>query len=108
MSRKHLFAIVVLLGAAAVAGLPQDRFGVGGAMNQTARQIGAVLGVAILIAVLGTPGSATEALTHFRAAWLVGVVAALSSAVVSSFQRRPAETGIATAAEVAAVEIAIA
>jgi MFS family permease len=44
-----------VLSAAAVAGLPQDRFGVGGAINQTARQIGAVLGVAILIAIIGTP-----------------------------------------------------
>jgi hypothetical protein len=39
---------------AAVAGLPPERFGVGGAVNETARQIGAVLGVALLVAVLGT------------------------------------------------------
>ena len=32
-----------------------DRFGVGGAVNTTARQVGAVLGVAILVAVQGCP-----------------------------------------------------
>ena len=34
---------------------PPDRFGVGGAVNQTARQMGAVLGVALLVSILGTP-----------------------------------------------------
>ena len=78
------------LSAAAVAGLPQERFGIGGAINQTARQIGAVLGVAILIAVIGTPASLDQALTRFRVAWLIGAVAAVGSAAVSSFHRRPA------------------
>jgi hypothetical protein len=40
-----------VLSAAAVAGLPPERFGVGGALNQTARQTGGVLGVALLVAV---------------------------------------------------------
>jgi MFS family permease len=79
-----------VLSAAAVAGLPQERFGVGGAINQTARQIGAVLGVAILIALIGTPTSLDNALTHFRTAWTVGVLAVLGSAAISSFHRRPA------------------
>jgi MFS family permease len=79
-----------VLSAAAVAGLPQERFGVGGAMNQTARQVGAVLGVAILIAIIGTPTSLDDALAHFRAAWLVGALAVLGSAAISSFHRRPA------------------
>jgi hypothetical protein len=81
-----------VLSAAAVAGLPQERFGTGGAINQTARQIGAVLGVALLIAIVGTPSSIDQAMHRFRAAWLVGVAAALGSAAISSFQRRPAAT----------------
>jgi EmrB/QacA subfamily drug resistance transporter len=80
-----------VLSAAAVAGLPQERFGIGGAINQTARQIGAVLGVAVLIAIVGTPTTPDQALDRFRVAWLVGAVAALGSAVVSSFHRRPAD-----------------
>lgn len=79
-----------VLSAASVAGLPQDRFGIGGAINQTARQIGAVLGVAILIAIVGAPASTGEALDRFRSAWLVALVAVLASATVSSFHRRPA------------------
>lgn len=81
-----------VLSAAAVAGLPQERFGVGGAMNQTARQVGAVLGVAILIAIVGTPTSAADALSRFHTAWFVGALAVLGSAAISSFHRRPAAT----------------
>ena len=39
-------------------------------MNQTARQLGAVLGVALLVAVLRAGGEA-GALTAFRHAWLM-------------------------------------
>jgi MFS family permease len=94
-----------VLSAAAVAGLPQDRFGVGGAINQTARQIGAVLGVAILIAIIGTPTSLANALSHFRTAWLVGTLAVLGSAAISSFHRRPA-VDVAPAVVLAAVDAA--
>jgi EmrB/QacA subfamily drug resistance transporter len=86
-----------VLSAAAVAGLPQERFGIGGAINQTARQIGAVLGVAVLIAILGTPSSLDQALHRFRVAWLVGTVAAVGSAAISSFHRRPVEVAAAVA-----------
>jgi MFS family permease len=92
-----------VLSAAAVAGLPQERFGIGGAINQTARQIGAVLGVAVLIAILGTPSSLDQALHRFRVAWLVGTVAAVGSAAISSFHRRPVE--VAAAVRVAPVPL---
>ncbi len=78
-----------VLSAAAVAGLPQERFGMGGAVNQTARQIGAVLGVAVLIAIVGPPASLDEALSRFHRAWAFGAVAVLASAAVSAFHRRP-------------------
>jgi EmrB/QacA subfamily drug resistance transporter len=84
-----------VLSAASVAGLPQERFGVGGAMNQTARQVGAVLGVAILIAVVGTPASVDVAVDHFHNAWIFGAVAVLGSAAISAFHRRPAGVEIA-------------
>jgi hypothetical protein len=75
--------------------MPQDRFGTGGAINQTARQIGAVLGVALLIAIVGTPSSVDQALYRFHIAWLVGAAAALGSAAISSFHRRPAAASVA-------------
>ena len=77
-----------VLSAAAVAGLPPERFGVGGAINQTARQMGAVLGVALLVAIIGTPATLDEALTAFRQAWLLCAAAALVSAAISSRHQR--------------------
>jgi EmrB/QacA subfamily drug resistance transporter len=87
-----------VLSAAAVAGLPQERFGIGGAINQTARQIGAVIGVAVLIAVVGAPSSLDQALHRFRVAWLIGAAAAIGSAAVSSFHRRPMDVDAAVPA----------
>ena len=51
-----------IFSAAAVSSLPAAKFSVGSAVNQTARQLGAVLGVSILVALLG----ASPGLTHFR------------------------------------------
>ncbi|MEY2453140.1 MAG: hypothetical protein QOD92_2714 [Acidimicrobiaceae bacterium] len=72
-----------VLSAAAVSGLPADRFGIGGAINQTARQLGAVLGVALLVALLGTPSSAADAMNRFRHVWLLAAGAAFVSAAIS-------------------------
>jgi EmrB/QacA subfamily drug resistance transporter len=72
-----------VLSAAAVSGLPTERFGIGGAINQTARQLGAVLGVALLVAILGTPSSPADAMDRFRHVWLMSAVAAFVSAAIS-------------------------
>jgi len=58
-----------VLGAAAVSSLPADRFAVGSAVNQTARQIGGALGVALLVVILGAPSTPVAALAHFRHLW---------------------------------------
>ncbi len=42
-----------VLGAAAVSSVPAERFAVGSAVNQTCRQVGGALGVAVLVALLG-------------------------------------------------------
>ena len=77
-----------VLSAAAVADVAPEQFGVGGAINQTARQIGAVIGVAVLIAIIGTPETAADALGRFQVAWIVAIAAVLASAAVSSRHRR--------------------
>lgn len=59
--------------SAAVAELPHDRFATGSAISATSRQIGAVVGIATLIAVLGTPAPA-GAVHAFHRAWLLMVV----------------------------------
>jgi EmrB/QacA subfamily drug resistance transporter len=43
-----------VLGATAVSSLPRDRFSVGSAVNQTARQVGGSIGIAMLVVILGT------------------------------------------------------
>jgi EmrB/QacA subfamily drug resistance transporter len=58
-----------VLSAAAVSSLHQARFAVGSAVNQTARQVGGALGVALLVVILGTTHSPAAALTHFRHLW---------------------------------------
>jgi NTE family protein len=49
------------LSAAAVAALPEPQFAKGSAINASARQLGALLGVAILVAILGSASSDIEA-----------------------------------------------
>jgi EmrB/QacA subfamily drug resistance transporter len=67
-------------GSAAVAELPRNRYSTGGAINNCIRQIGAAVGVATLIVLLGTPSS-DNALHLFHRAWvliaLTGAVAAV-------------------------------
>lgn len=75
------------LSSAAAASLPPARFATGAALNMTARQVGAVLGVALVVAVLGTPTPA-DALAAFDRAWAVsGVAAALAALAVAMLGR---------------------
>ena len=71
------------LGAASSASLPPQQFGVGAAVSATSRQLGAVLGVAVLVAVLGTPGPA-EAVAAFHRSWTVTAAVAAACALVSA------------------------
>ena len=66
---------VPTLTATAAASLPPQRFATGSAVINMARQLGYVLGVAVLVAVLGTP-SAAGRLDAFQRGWFV--VAALA------------------------------
>jgi len=68
------------LGAAAVMTLAPDRFGVGSAMNAMFRQIGAAIGVAAVVAVLGSDSAPT--LADYRRGWALLAAIALAAAVV--------------------------
>jgi EmrB/QacA subfamily drug resistance transporter len=70
------------LSSAAVAALPPGRLATGGAVNNTARQVGAVLGVAILIAIVGRPGGA-GALEAFRNGFLFCAACALTCSAIA-------------------------
>jgi EmrB/QacA subfamily drug resistance transporter len=75
------------LGSAAVHGLAPNRFAVGSAVNQTVRQLGAVLGVSLVIALLGSPNP-SELLDAFdRVFWLLvagGVATAAFSLMIDT------------------------
>jgi hypothetical protein len=73
-----------VLSAAAVSSLHPERFAVGSAVNQTARQVGGSLGVALLVVILGAPRTAVGALTNFHHLWLYAAMMAVLSGVASS------------------------
>jgi EmrB/QacA subfamily drug resistance transporter len=79
------------LGSAAVRDIPIDRFATASAVNAAFRQVGAVLGTAILIAIVGEPASLSEALSVSDAAFLFAAVASLVAGAVT-LTLRPAPT----------------
>lgn len=70
------------LASAAVASLPPNRFATGGAVNNTARQIGAALGVALLVAIVGNPASA-QALAAFKHGFAFSAACAILCSVLA-------------------------
>jgi EmrB/QacA subfamily drug resistance transporter len=66
--------------ASGAAALPPHAFATGSAVINMLRQTGLVLGVAVLVAVLGSPATGAAALTAFRHGWLL--IAAISAAAV--------------------------
>jgi len=77
-----------VLSAAAVSSLHIERFGVGSAVNQTARQIGGAFGVALLVVILGNPASPAVALVHFRHLWAFAASMAVLSGLVTALLKR--------------------
>jgi hypothetical protein len=71
------------LGSAAVREVPVDRFATASAVNAAFRQVGAVLGTAILVAIIGDPVGLAAALSVSDDAYLFAVIAALLSGAVT-------------------------
>jgi EmrB/QacA subfamily drug resistance transporter len=70
-----------ILGAASVSAIPQARYAVAGAVNLTARQVGAVLGVALGVAMVG-PAALATALPAFHRFWVLGAGLSAGSALL--------------------------
>jgi EmrB/QacA subfamily drug resistance transporter len=81
------------LGSAANAFLPPTRFAMGSAFNATCRQVGAALGIAIAVALLGQPGR-PDAAAAFDRTWVVLAATSLAAGTVMLlFYRRPVTAG---------------
>ena len=80
-------------GSAAVAGLPPARFATGSAVLACLRQIGAVLGIAVLVAILES-ASPADPVAPFKDAWtLMAATAVVTAAIALALGRvraRPA------------------
>ena len=79
--------------------LPAHRWGSGSSLINTARQVGSVLGVALLVSVIGTRTTGRpEELGLVRDGWLLltaaGVVAAVLALALARAERRPAPTEV--------------
>jgi EmrB/QacA subfamily drug resistance transporter len=87
------------LGSAAVRDVPDDRFATASAVNAAFRQVGAVLGTAILVAIVGDPVGLAEALRVSDAAYLFAAVASLASGAAVLGLRRQRAPGALGAGE---------
>ncbi len=62
------------LAGTAVASAPGESFATATGMNSVARQVGAALGVAAVVAIIGTPTTPATAYGAFQHAWTFGAV----------------------------------
>jgi hypothetical protein len=85
-------ALPALLSSATI-GLPAARYATGSAVVNTSRQLGAAVGVAALVAVVGNPVGRVAFDQAARRGWTRVAVAALLATGVALLQRRPARPG---------------
>ncbi|HWL44899.1 MAG TPA: DHA2 family efflux MFS transporter permease subunit [Ilumatobacter sp.] len=80
-----------VLSAASVAGLPAHRYAVGSAVNQTARQVGGALGIAVLVVIIGSESAGVAGVSEFHRLWLWSAGAAVASGLIGATipHRRP-------------------
>jgi EmrB/QacA subfamily drug resistance transporter len=79
--------VIPTLTGAGASSLPAERFATGAAVLTMGRQIGAALGVAVLVAVLGTR---TRDAADFHSAWLITVAGAVATGLALAAVGRPA------------------
>jgi NTE family protein len=80
-------ATLPVLGSAALAAVPGGRFATASAVNSSARQIGGVLGIAVLVVIIGTPSPASTA-DSLRTGWVFSAVCFALTALIVIFVGR--------------------
>lgn len=83
-------AVLPMLGSAALVAVPGGRYATASAFVSSARQLGGVLGVSILVVVVGDPTPATV-VGSLRDGWLLSILAFLAVAAVALALGRPTE-----------------
>jgi len=86
--------VIPTLTGAGASSLAPERFATGAAVLTMARQIGSALGIALLVAVLG---SAASSAVDFHSAWLISAACGLCTAIVFASLRPRAHSVVATA-----------
>jgi len=75
-------ATLPLLGSATLAAVPGGRYATASAVVSSARQLGGVLGIAILVVILGDPSPATV-VSSLHEGWVLSIVAFVVVAVLA-------------------------
>lgn len=90
--------------ATATSALPPHSFATGSGVVNMLRQVGLAMGVAVFVAVVGTPATPAAALTSFREGWTVIAGIGLTAALVGwvTLRRRAPLVQVAPAAAVRA------
>jgi EmrB/QacA subfamily drug resistance transporter len=81
------------ISSSATAFLPQPRFAMGSALNNTSRQIGAALGIALVSSLLVAATKTDDPTSGFHAAWtlMTGVILLSGVAMLTLFRRPTAD-----------------
>lgn len=73
-----------ILAAAGVSEVAPEHFSVAGAVTQTGRQLGGVIGLAIMVAILGEPDGIQQTLDSFDRVFIFIIGVSLAAAVIST------------------------
>ncbi len=76
-----------LLGSATLAAVPGGRYATASAVASSTRQMGGVLGIALLVVIIGTPTPATS-VGSFRDGWWMSVACFVAVAIIAAFLGR--------------------
>ena len=86
------------ISSSATAFLPQPKFAMGSALNNTARQIGAALGVALVSSILVSALAKNQYLNGFHTAWrLTSVIILISGGAMLTLFKKPTDAQLESA-----------